>query len=65
MVLVFNFFNLFDIMKVEDGIVVEVVELLDYCDIVVKEVLLLVFILLIVLLVIGGLIFLFVFKEEL
>ncbi|CAJ0741927.1 Adaptive-response sensory-kinase SasA [Ralstonia edaphis] len=54
-----------DAMQAEDGIVVEVAELLDHRDTAAKEVLLSVSIPLIVLLAIGGLILSLVLKEEL
>ncbi|CAJ0692910.1 sensor histidine kinase [Ralstonia holmesii] len=54
-----------DTMKAEDGIVVEVAELLDHRDTAAKEVLLSVSIPLILLLAIGGLILSLVLKEEL
>jgi len=54
-----------DTMQAEDGIVVEVAELLDHRDTAAKEVLLSVSIPLIVLLAIGGLILSLVLKEEL
>ncbi|KJJ96463.1 histidine kinase [Burkholderiaceae bacterium 26] len=61
----FNPSNPPDTMKAEDGIVVEVAELLDHRDTAAKEVLLSVSIPLIVLLAIGGLILSLVLKEEL